>query len=126
MQLASMPKGSDIKWHQDKNSWVREAHRVHVPIVTHSDVFFLSRVTQNDPILRIKSDVGEVYEFNNAFPHRVRNDGSTRVHFIFDWMNKPTYDDKINGSLTILSPRTSCDNSKTFKCTPIQDVDDEF
>jgi hypothetical protein len=93
MQFANMARESDIDYHRDNNSWVGASHRVHVPIITHSDIFFLARTLfpKDDvrELLRIKSNVGEVYEFNNALVHAVHNLGSSRVHLIIDWVHSP-------------------------------------
>ena len=64
--------------------------------------------------MRIKSNAGEVYEFNNAKGHAVRNFGPTRVHLIIDWVEKAMYDEKENrmDALIKLRPREICTNSK--------------
>lgn len=126
MHLASMPEGSDIKFHQDKNAWVQLAHRIHVPIITHSDVFFLAEMKrqgiEDNEILRIKSNAGEVYEFNNAKGHAVHNIGTDRVHLIIDWVEKALYNKKENNMdpLTKLPPRAVCTQPKgvnAFECS---------
>jgi len=126
MHLASMPKGSDIKFHVDKNAWVRLAHRVHVPIITHPDVFFLAQTTRwvdkGNQILRIKSNAGEVYEFNNGKGHAVHNIGPNRVHLIIDWVEKAMYDERENDmdALTKLRPRDKCipnKGPKSLECS---------
>jgi len=122
MQLANMPNGSDIKFHRDLNRWVQFAHRTHVPIITHPDVFFLGEVMhqkhEDNAILRIKSNAGEVYEFNNAKGHAVRNIGPSRVHLIIDWVEEPIYnEEKYNKEvpqkeLVKLRPREVCTHPK--------------
>jgi len=118
MQLANMQQGSDIKFHTDKNRWVEIAHRVHVPIVTHPNIFFLAKTHHQrdaeNTILRIKSNAGEVYEFNNAKGHAVRNDGDSRVHLIIDWADEAMYDEEGNGQakFVTLRPKEVCSTPK--------------
>jgi len=118
MQLANMPNGSDIRFHRDLNRWVQSAHRTHVPITTHSDVFFLGELMhqkhENNAVLRIKSNAGEVYEFNNAKGHAVRNIGPSRVHLIIDWVEEPIYNEEKNDveALVKLRPREVCTHPK--------------
>lgn len=107
MVLANMPEGSTINFHSDRHAWVRTSHRVHIPLITDESIFFIARPHQqkykNQPIkedefkglLRIKSNGGEVFEFNNAVGHAVRNVGEiSRVHLIIDWLEEPVVEDK--------------------------------
>ena len=127
MQFANMPEGSDIAFHQDKNTWVVTGHRVHVPIITHPDIFFLTKVKSplkdHSELLRIKSNAGEAYEFNNAMTHGVHNLGSRRVHLIIDWVESPIDDKeliKVNpgevcimkGQILLCSPPDEAKNAK--------------
>jgi len=124
MMFANMPEGSTINFHQDKNTWVQRAHRVHVPIITHQDIFFLSQIIAYDPeteesekqILRVKSNAGEVYEFNNALAHAVRNLGSSRIHLIIDWTEEPIEE----SAIVKLSPGDLCAHDQTdgLVCAP--------
>jgi len=124
MQFANMPQGSDIDFHLDKNAWVGSSHRVHVPIITHPDVFFLTQTKSpgedDRELLRIKANVGEAYEFNNAMPHAVHNLGPSRVHLIIDWVHSPI---DVN-TLINVKPGEICNNSrgnKTLRCAPSDD-----
>jgi len=120
MQLASMPRGSDIRFHRDTNAWVRSAHRTHIPIITHSDVFFLAEMkhqrVKDNAILRIKSNAGEVYEFNNAKGHAVHNVGPSRVHLIIDWVEEDLYNEEEGEveKLVTLRPSEVCTHPKGF------------
>ena len=122
MQLANMPPGSDISIHADKNAWVAAAHRIHVPIITHSDVYFLVRLGSpgkgdgHFTHLRIKADEGEAFEFNNSMLHRVKNLGASRVHLIIDHVEKPIYDaeDAAAEYLVKLRPGEECTQKKGY------------
>ena len=125
MMFANMPEESTINFHRDLNPWVQKAHRVHIPLITHDDIFFLTEVHEYDEetdereqrVLRIKSKAGEVYEFNNALGHAVRNLGKSRVHLIIDWMEEPIEEStvrKVNPGDICAYPR----NSKTLLCAP--------
>lgn len=127
MMFANMPPGSTINFHNDLNPWVQKSHRVHVPIITHKDIFFMTEIADDNAkkerfknkkgpkssdldedsgiqILRIKTNAGEAYEFNNAMAHAVRNLGESRVHLVFDWM-EDVVDDKGNTTYELEKPR---------------------
>jgi len=114
MYFANMPVGSNIKFHNDKNAWVQRSHRVHVPIITHDQIFFLAETihqsVKENQVLRIKSKEGEVYEFNNGKGHAVRNTGnSSRVHLIIDWVENPIYNvDNMEQNVLQLQPKQTC------------------
>mmetsp|Transcript_25660 Transcript_25660/g.39286 ORF Transcript_25660/g.39286 Transcript_25660/m.39286 type:complete len:819 (+) Transcript_25660:194-2650(+) len=125
MMFANMPEESTINFHRDLNTWVQKAHRVHIPLITHDDIFFLTKVHEYDEetdeweqrVLRIKSKAGEVYEFNNALEHAVRNLGRSRVHLIIDWMEEPIEDSIV----TKVNPGDICaypPSSQTLICAP--------
>eukprot|EP00552_Chaetoceros_brevis_P001187 CAMPEP_0197744100 /NCGR_PEP_ID=MMETSP1435-20131217/37526_1 /TAXON_ID=426625 /ORGANISM="Chaetoceros brevis, Strain CCMP164" /LENGTH=132 /DNA_ID=CAMNT_0043335321 /DNA_START=148 /DNA_END=543 /DNA_ORIENTATION=+ len=115
-----MPRGSDIRFHRDGNAWVQSAHRTHIPIITHSDVFFLAEMkhqrAKDNAILRIKSNAGEVYEFNNAKGHAVHNVGPSRVHLIIDWVEEDLYNEEEGDveKLVTLRPSEVCTHPKGF------------
>jgi len=121
MMLADMPSGSSINFHRDRNQWVKRAHRVHIPIITHPDIFFLTRLLSSQETMRIKSGVGEAYEFNNNVPHAVRNIGGTRVHLIIDWI-EDAFDAEgdLKYTLVKVPPGQSCDqgNYNELRCHP--------
>lgn len=138
MMFANMPPKSTINFHHDLNPWVQKSHRVHIPIITHKDIFFLTEIpppsndnaedyhyeqvdkngepTNKPQILRIKSKAGEVYEFNNAMAHAVRNLGASRVHLILDWM-EDVVDDHGNTSYDLIKTRPGerCAQLKGFQ-----------
>lgn len=118
MQLADMPPGSEIKLHADKNPWVGVAHRTHVPIVTHDDLFFLTKI--GNQTLRIKAGAGEVFEFNNGKAHAVQNIGASRIHLIIDHLEAPIYDegDAASEAMVKLRPGQVCTQRNIFfECT---------
>jgi len=121
LMFSNMPEDSDINFHVDQNGWSRNAHRVHVPIITHPDIFFLSSINRSKEILRIKSGMGEAYEFNNIVTHGVRNTGAMRVHLIIDWMEDiVTAEGDLRYSLVKLPPGQECSARKRneLECTP--------
>jgi quercetin dioxygenase-like cupin family protein len=61
--------------------------RLHVPVVTNPDVFFLV----NDE--RVEMRPGEAWHVDVRFPHAVENRGSsTRVHLVMDLVRDPGLD----------------------------------
>ena len=134
MMLGNMPEGARINIHRDKNAWVKKTHRVHVPIITHSDIFFLTRIglQSGGETLRIKSRAGEAYEFNNALAHFVRNTGGSRVHLIIDWTEEDIDDenddeDDIGNSLVKVPPGHHCDKNSgnALNCFPSEEAEEE-
>lgn len=73
---------TDIIPHVD-SGWFLKTHRVHIPIVTDPNVFFIF------PDKRLKYHLarGEIYEFNNIAKHGVRNKTPIgRVHLMVDML----------------------------------------
>jgi hypothetical protein len=101
MQLAKMPRGSKINTHYDKGGWASSTHRFHVPIVTHSDVYFMSKLGGSKH-LQIPCIEGAVFEVNNIVTHAVRNYGEERVHLLIDWAEEDPR------SVTYLLPGQNC------------------
>lgn len=85
MCLASLQPGGSIKEHRDISGGVAaNVTRLHIPIVTHSDVsFFISgkRVTMTE---------GEVWHLDTTYRHRVTNESNiNRIHLIIDLESTP-------------------------------------
>lgn len=69
--------------HIDLNpAWV-EPFRIHIPIVTNEDAYFLSEGRSKH------FSVGEVWTFDNQSKHAVTNGDAVRAHLIFDVPRRP-------------------------------------
>ena len=80
VMLARMAPGGVIQPHIDANPAAKWPHKIHVPLVTNSQVGF--RI--GDAIHNFAA--AEAVEVNNLGPHAVRNDGPTdRIHLIFEY-----------------------------------------
>ena len=102
MQFALIPQGASINTHVDVGLYASEGHRLHVPIITHDDVYFIAGSRGSGPFIRIPSKTGVAFEFNNLVSHRVRNYGGDRVHLVIDWVDEPVE------SITRLAPGQIC------------------
>ena len=81
MILAKLSAGGKIPQHTDAGYSLLNCHRVHLPIITNSDVSF--RVGGEE----INMPVGELWEINNGQAHGVVNGSDEdRIHLIVDWM----------------------------------------
>lgn len=79
IMLAKLPAGEFIKPHIDRSPAAQFPHKVHVPLLTNDETFFI--LNEDD----IKMEVGTMYEVNNRILHSVTNNGKTdRVHLIFE------------------------------------------
>lgn len=80
VRLMQMAPGTQIFWHYDTSESLDAQNvRLHVPIVTSTDVFF--QISHQD--LHWKS--GTLWYGDFSFPHRVWNRGETaRVHLVID------------------------------------------
>ncbi len=76
---AKLLSGGRIAVHKDSHPSFAAAHRIHVPLVTHSNVDFLIR-GENHYL-----EEGVAYEVSNLDYHAVTNRGPDRIHFIFDY-----------------------------------------
>lgn len=87
--FASLPPGVTIPVHHDSGAWVRETHRIHVPVLVKnpSKVLFRCGLTENS-LQRIDCQPGHVFEINNQAKHAVSNcDDDHRVHLILDYVD---------------------------------------
>ena len=79
--LVRLNPGGTIDPHQDKNHSLAHSHRIHIPVITNSQVMF--HVGAQHKHLR----EGEVVEINNRREHFVENSSLLeRVHLIIDWI----------------------------------------
>ena len=79
LEINIMPPHSQISTHTDTWGILSNACRIHIPIQTHSDVVF--HVNNNEYHI----PEGMMFEFNNQFPHSVKNNSNThRIHYVFD------------------------------------------
>jgi hypothetical protein len=80
IMLARMAPGGVIHPHQDKNPAAKWPHKIHLPLLTNSDVTFY---VDGEPY---HLPEGEAVEVNNMETHAVQNRGSTdRIHLIFEY-----------------------------------------
>jgi hypothetical protein len=83
VMLVSLPGGCNVKEHIDRGYHLENCHRIHVPIITNSEVLFLC-----DGV-RVPMNVGSVVDFNNNTRHEVINKSlQNRIHLIIDWGKK--------------------------------------
>ncbi len=80
MLFARLSAGRTIMPHIDFTFSLLHCHRIHVPIVTNSEVFiYVGGEPRN-------MKIGEVCEINNATVHSVANNSDeSRTHLIIDW-----------------------------------------
>ena len=77
--MPNMKPGTKIPEHWDSMESFRVSHRIHVPIITNDEVYFMVNGE------RVIMEVGKAYEINNRELHSVENKGNTdRVHLLFD------------------------------------------
>lgn len=80
VMLARLLPTCRIEPHWDKHPSFSIAHRIHVPLLTNSDVEFIVGTE------RIATQPYHAFELNNKLPHSVANNGDTaRIHLIFDY-----------------------------------------
>jgi hypothetical protein len=79
--LVRLKSGGEITQHTDNNFSLVHSHRVHLPVVTNTEVAF----TVGNETINMKE--GALYEINNRRMHSVRNAGAeARVHLILDYV----------------------------------------
>jgi Aspartyl/Asparaginyl beta-hydroxylase len=90
MLFAALPPNVTIPVHHDSGEWVKQTHRVHVPILVDNPAHVLFRVGYaKDQLHRLDCTPGHVFELNNQCWHAVSNTSSThyRVHLILDYVD---------------------------------------
>lgn len=79
--VAKLLAGGTIPPHTDAGFSLLNCHRVHIPIVTNSQVKFVVGGEEKN------MQVGEFWEINNGVEHSVENrSDEDRIHIIIDWM----------------------------------------
>ncbi len=77
--IPRMRPGTTIPEHIDLSTVFNVSHRIHVPLQTNNDVYFMIKGE------RCIMEEGNAYEINNKVMHSVENKGSeTRIHLLFD------------------------------------------
>ena len=80
IMLAKLKAGKEISLHVDGHPSSDKPHKIHVPLVTSSDVFFWAEEES------IHLARGNAWEVNNKVMHGGINGGAEdRVHLIFDY-----------------------------------------
>eukprot|EP00793_Prasinoderma_coloniale_P001085 PRCOL_00006076-RA len=86
LQLAYMTPGAQIFHHRDTGRWVKDAHRVHIPLEVNPHTRFQVKLhADDDEWVQVPLERGRSFEINNNFMHRVFNDGEEyRTHLLVD------------------------------------------
>ncbi len=85
MILAKLKGNSSIPVHTDSGYSLLKCHRIHIPIVSNDQSFFM--VGGERKVMR----EGEMWEINNATLHAVDNQSDEdRIHLIIDWAPNST------------------------------------
>jgi hypothetical protein len=82
VMLAKMNPGSMIPPHTDGETrgWI--AHKIHIPLITNAETFFMVKN------VKYHFEKGEIYEVNNSALHGAYNQGQTaRIHLIFEYLD---------------------------------------
>lgn len=80
-QITNLLAGKEIERHSDIGPLLKNSHRIHVPLITSSDVKFFVEGAE------IPCVPGEAFELNNQRPHWVVNASpDDRIHFLFDYL----------------------------------------
>lgn len=83
IMLARMKAGGVIQPHRDANPAAKWPHKIHVPLLTNSQVTFF---VENEGFHMTE---GEAVEVNNMATHAVTNAGDTdRIHLIFEYYDR--------------------------------------
>jgi hypothetical protein len=84
--LIKLLSKSEVYPHTDKGDYLSTVNRVHIPIITNSNVFY----TVNNESINMK--VGECWEINNFKTHSVSNKSDEdRVHLLIDILPLDSY-----------------------------------
>lgn len=117
LQFACMNPRSKILKHTDRGGWVKNGHRIHIPLVVPDtgddrDVQFVMLVNGRGEV-DVPLVEGKVFEINNNVPHHVRNDADTwRIHLLLDF----TEEEVPESDRFTLRPGQVCDYQAVETC----------
>lgn len=85
--IAKLLPNSNIPQHIDNSEILRVIQRIHIPIITNSDV----TVKINNK--QFNMEFGKIYNFNNTLLHSVSNNSNkSRIHLIIDYVDQTILD----------------------------------
>lgn len=88
--------GDMLPYHRDPNWWHEHSHRIHIPVTTNPDCFWLVEGRETH------LDVGRHYEINNRRFHAMINRGTTpRLHLVFDLLENDRYQQALAQNIDI-------------------------
>ena len=123
MLFAALPPKVTIPIHHDTGAWVKQAHRVHIPIIVEDPNLILFRCGPTPSTLqRVNAIPGHIFEMNNQAEHAVSNCSTThhRVHLILDYVPKTHEHERIilHKGESLLQTRRTIDRKIDYGKTP--------
>jgi aspartyl/asparaginyl beta-hydroxylase (cupin superfamily) len=86
----NLPAGKEVLSHKDSGDYLGMSRRIHIPIITNSDVDFII----NNEAINMK--YGECWEINNNKYHYVNNRSTQdRVHLLIDILPNSFFQEQI-------------------------------
>lgn len=95
-EISALMPQTELLFHVDPCWWHQHCHRIHIPVVTNTSSRWM--VEDREHFL----EVGYYYEVNNRRYHTYVNKGdAVRVHCVFDWMPRESYDMALRENIDI-------------------------
>lgn len=75
--IAKLEPNGKIRLHKDSGEFLEDIHRIHIPLQTAADCFYLVEDA------KVNMEVGKMYEIDNTRVHGVENNSSVpRIHLV--------------------------------------------
>lgn len=93
VEISIIEPNKTVKWHMDQHVYHKFSERIHIPVITNSQVEFVSKWFTDDTPYKFTMTPGHMYRYNNRVLHTVKNPANVfRCHIMVDFIHRGVFD----------------------------------